>query len=117
MRLVLAASAALLLSAVAALADDDVMATRYGNTVVSKSASGLEVHMYYKADHSFTGKVIGVDFALKGTWKADGGNICLTYDPPPPGMTNPVCTLLEAHAVGDTWTSGDRTVTLVQGIQ
>jgi len=117
MRLVLAISAALLLSAVTALADDDIMATRYGNTVVSKSANGPEVHMYYNADHTFTGKVIGVDFALKGTWKADGGNICLTYDPPPPGMTNPVCLPAMAHQVGDTWTTGDRTATLVQGIQ
>jgi hypothetical protein len=32
-------------------------------------------------------------------------------------MTNPVCLPAVAHQVGDTWTAGDRTATLVQGIQ
>jgi hypothetical protein len=117
MRLVFAASAALLLSSVVALADDDIMASRYGNTVVAKSPTSPEAHLYYNADHTFTGKVIGMDFKLNGTWELKGNQICNTYDPPVPGMANPVCTLLEAHQVGDTWTSGDRTVTLVQGIQ
>jgi hypothetical protein len=117
MRLVFAASAALVLSCSAAFADGDVMTSRFGNTVVAKSSGGPEIHMYYNADHTFTGKVIGMDFALKGTWSADGGNICLTYNPPPPGVTNPTCVPAEAHQVGDTWTSGGRTVTLVQGIQ
>jgi len=117
MRLVLAACAALVLSCAAASADD-VMSSRFGNTVVAKSSGGPEIHMYYNADHTFTGKVIGMDYQLKGTWMADNsGNICLTYNPPPPGVTNPTCLPAEAHQVGDTWTAGDRTVTLVQGIQ
>ena len=117
MRPVLAASAALLLSAVPALADDDVMATRYGNTVVSKSANGPEVHMYYNADHTFTGKAIGMDVQIRGTWRINDTDICMNYDPLPPRMTNPTCYPLDTHKVGDTWTSGNSTVTLVQGIQ
>ena len=117
MRLFLAAAIALVATTAIAFADDDIMATRYGNTVIAKSPNGPEAHLYYNADHTFTGKVIGMSIVLKGTWELKGSQICSTYDPPPPGMTNPVCTLLEAHAVGDTWTSGDRTVTLVQGIQ
>jgi hypothetical protein len=117
MRSVLLATAIFALAATAAFADDDLMASRYGNTVIAKSPNGPEAHLYYNADHTFTGKVIGMDFKLKGTWKIDGTNFCATYDPPLPGMANPACAPLEAHQIGDTWTSGDRTVTLVQGIQ
>jgi hypothetical protein len=118
MRLVLAASAALVLSCAVASADGDVMSSRFGNTLVAKTPNGQEVHMYYNADHTFTGKVIGMDYQLQGTWSADSsGNICLTYNPPPPGVTNPTCVPAEAHQIGDTWTSGGRTITLVQGIQ
>jgi len=117
MRLVLAASAALLLSAVAAPADDDVMATRYGNTVVVTYINTPEVHLYYNADHTFTGKVIGMDVQIRGTWRINDTDICMNYDPPPPRMTNPSCAPLEAHQVGDTWKYQGRTITLVQGIQ
>lgn len=116
MRLILAASAALVLLSSAAGADD-LLATRYGNTVVVKLASGAEIHMYYAADGSFTGKVMGMNYPLKGTWKTDGANVCLTYDPPPPGMTNPSCVPVTAHQIGDSWTANGSTATLVQGIQ
>jgi hypothetical protein len=55
---------------------------------------------------------------LKGTWALDDkGQLCRTYETPPPGVTNPLCTPWTAHKVGDTWTLGDRSITLVQGIQ
>jgi len=34
-----------------------------------------------------------------------------------PGAPNPTCVPATAHKVGDTWTAGGRTITLVQGIQ
>jgi hypothetical protein len=116
MRSIIIAGVALVATTAVSFADDDIMATRYGNTVIAKSASN-EAHLYYNADHTFTGKVVGMTIVLKGTWELKGNQICSTYDPPLPGMTNPTCTQLDAHKVGDTWTSGDRTVTLVQGIQ
>ena len=100
-----------------ALAQNDVMASRFGNTTVTHTDRGHEVHMYYKADHTFTGKVVDVGFDLKGTWAVNGATLCLTYNPPPPTVTNPVCQPVVAHKIGDTWTVGQNTATLVKGIQ
>jgi hypothetical protein len=115
MQTILLAAACAALSATAAVAAD-TMADRFGNTVISKG-DGPEVHTYYNADGTFTGKVIGMKLSLKGTWKVDGDKLCLTYDPPPPTVKNPVCVPNDEHKIGDTWMTGKRTVTLVQGIQ
>ena len=116
MRLIFAGLAALVLSPALAFADDDIMAADYGNTVIT-TGKGHEVHTYYNFDGTFTGKVIGMSIVLKGTWKVDGGNLCMVYTPPPPTVKNPVCVPAVARQVGDTWTYDGRTVTLVQGIQ
>jgi hypothetical protein len=115
-------SAAAIMFATAASADDSVMASRFGNTTLSTDASGVKSKLYYSADHTFTAKV--GDQSVSGTWKVDGGTICLTYSAGaslPPTMPNPTCLPVVAHKVGDTWTTGEgamkRTVTLVQGIQ
>lgn len=94
---------------------DDIMASRYGNTTVTKDASGNETHIYYAQDGTFIGKQGSQSF--KGTWKLDGGNICLTADPAIPNTPNPACAPVSAHAVGDTWQAGPYTVTIVKGIQ
>lgn len=106
---------ALTLSAATAMAQD-TMSSYFGNTVISKG-NGPEVHTYYNADGTVTGKIIGMKLSLKGTWKVDGDQLCLTYTPPPPTVRNPICVPNEEHKIGDTWMSGKRTVTLVQGIQ
>ena len=98
-----------------ALGDDGVMATRFGNTTITKDASGMERRVYYKADGTFTGKQGAVSFG--GTWKLNGGMICLTVSPAMPGMPNPACAPITAHKVGDTWTAGPYTISLVAGIQ
>lgn len=117
MRVFLLAASLIALSAAPALAGDDVMASFYGNTVISKGGMG-EVHTYYNADHTFTMKAPAFDVSWKGTWKVDGGNMCRAFDgASPPGVTNPLCLPIEAHKVGDTWTVAGRTVTVVQGIQ
>ena len=102
----------------AALADDSVMASRFGNTTITKDASGNEVRIYYNADHSFTVKAGGR--STGGTWKVDGSTICLTYADPsvlPAGTPNPTCLSVAEHKVGDTWGTGPYTVSLVAGIQ
>ena len=114
-KIILASLTAIALSATVSIAADDVMATRYGNTTVSTDTKGVETKVYYNADHTFTFKS-GAQSG-KGTWKVDGANICLTYETPMAGVPNPLCLPVTAHKVGDTWTVGDRTVTLVQGIQ
>ena len=119
--LFLAAVAAMLL-ATPALAADDVMAGFYGNTVVSTSQLG-ESHTHYKADHTFDVTLTGAmgTFTGKGTWEAKDGQLCRTYDQPPPGLPNPFCIPIAAHKVGDSWTVSfagrEVPATLKEGIQ
>ena len=118
MRLFLLGTVALIASASAALAGDDMMANVYGNTLVSVSSGGMESHTYYNADHTFTGKVPAMGFEYKGTWMIDDkGQLCRNFDPPVPGRTNPDCGPLESHAVGEKWTNAEgSTITLSQGV-
>ena len=114
--LVLSAS---MLSTGAAYADD-VMASAYGNTTLVTGGM-FETHTHYNADHTFTMTIPARNAELKGAWALDGANVCRTFEAPPPGLINPLCTPVAAHKVGDTWTvqtpGGPRTVTLVAGIR
>lgn len=106
--------------AFASAGDDDLMAGYYGNTAIS-TGGRAELHTIYSPDHTFVMKVPAYGLEFKGTWDLNGTTLCRTYESPPPGVTNPLCTPVEAHKVGDTWSitaDGDtRTVTLVQGVQ
>ena len=121
-RIVLGLSAAMLIAA-PALAADDVMAGFYGNTAVATGGM-VESHTHYRADHTFdlTATAMGTNYAFKGTWKIDEkGQLCRTYvGDVPPGTPNPLCTPIEAHKVGDSWTmtmgTNTRTITLKPGI-
>ena len=112
--------AALAFATGTAFAAEDVMANYYGNTVVGTGGMA-DTHTYYNPDHTFNMKVpdFGLDF--KGAWKIDGQNLCRTFETPPPGVSNPLCSAIAAHNIGDTWTvivdGQSRTVTLVKGIQ
>jgi hypothetical protein len=100
----LIAASILGLSAGPALAAD-LMAGYYGNTVIV-TGPGLEVHVHYRADHTLdlTGTRSGTAFKAKGTWAIDkNGQLCRTYETPPPGVPNPFCTPLTAHKLGDAW--------------
>ncbi len=119
--IMLGAAAAVLLSG-AAMADDSVMASRFGNTTIATYANGAIVKLYYSTDHTFTTK--SGSQTTNGTWKVDGATICLIYANPaalPAGTANRECLPIAAHVVGDTWTVGTgdqkRTVSLVKGIQ
>ena len=114
MRTIILAATFVALSVSAAYADD-VMATRYGNTTIATESNGTQTKLYYKADGTFTGKQGSLDF--KGTWKVDGGKVCLKFDRAVPGYAEPFCPAIEAHKVGDSWKAAGRTVTLVKGIQ
>jgi hypothetical protein len=115
MRKIWLAAAALAFSSSLAFADD-IMASRYGNTTIATDASGVQTKLYYKADGTFTGNRSGQSFT--GTWKLDGaGNVCLNFAQTIEGLTNPTCVPISMHKVGDTWSGGGRTVSLVQGIQ
>jgi hypothetical protein len=115
-------SAVVLMLSVAsqASADEDVMASRYGNTTIATNAKGSVTKTYYNADHTLTSVIDGQ--TLKGTWHLDGGVVCRAYEKPLPGMKNPECRPVQAaRKVGETWTVGSGgdtiTVKLVPGIQ
>jgi hypothetical protein len=121
-RIFLVATAAALCAA-PAIAADDMMAGFYGNTVVSLGGA-LESHTHYRADHTFdvSATAMGQSFNGKGTWAIDDkGQLCRTYETPPPGMPNPLCIPAEAHKVGDSWTATvngqTRNMSLKAGIQ
>src|ERR1700709_2603893 len=122
MRKIMMATAALLLCAGPALAADDVMAGFYGNTGIS-TRGGIENRTPFRADHTFDAAFPSPagSLASKGTWEIKDGQVCRTYDPPPPGFTNPVCIPAEAHKVGDAWTvtvaGSARSAELVAGVQ
>jgi hypothetical protein len=105
-----------------ALAADDPMASRYGNTLVIKGADGKEAaRLYYNQDGTAVRKLAdGTE--IKGTWKMDGANLCFTQvsPPPKPDMTSQCNPFSGPKKVGDTWdvTRPDGTkltVTLQQG--
>ena len=116
-KLLLLASFAAFAATPAFAIDDSIMATRFGNTEHVENTIG-HASIYFNADHTFTGKASAVliHLSLKGTWKIDGNNLCLTYDSPPPGEDNPSCAPATAHVIGDTWDSKGRKVTLIKGI-
>lgn len=121
MRVVLLCAAMIAMTAMtagSALADDSVLASRFGNTTITKDGAGNETRLYYAADHTFTVKAGGQ--TTNGTWKIDGGTICLTYANPaglPAGTPNPTCVPVSAHKVGDSWSAGPYSVSLVSGVQ
>ena len=118
MRLVLLSAAALVLVSSAAAAADDPMANMYGNTLVVIDGKGLESHTNYTADHNFTGVAPAYSYHYQGTWEVTAdGKLCRTFNPAPPGITNPDCTAVETHAVGDKWALPDGgSATLVAGM-
>ena len=111
MRTLLLAAAAVACVATSAFAGDDVMASRFGNTTITRDANGVTNKIHYKADGTFDGTQGGAAFS--GTWKLDDkARVCLTTV-----LSGAVCTPIYAHKVGDTWTAGGYTVSLVAGIQ
>lgn len=104
MKRILAAVAVAAFSVTMAMAADDPMANRYGNTVVAKGADGKELgRTYYNADGTMTRKTSDGKES-KGTWKLDGGKICITQtEPAPPAGTAPTCLPFAPHKVGDSW--------------
>ncbi|HEY4942563.1 MAG TPA: hypothetical protein VII56_14135 [Rhizomicrobium sp.] len=124
MRRILIAASVFALCSGSALAAADVMAGFYGNTAVVTGGM-VESHTHYRADHTFdvTASAMGQNYAFKGTWSIGAdGQLCRHYDDPaPPNSPNPLCTPIEAHKVGDTWTmtvgTSTRTITLKAGIE
>ena len=104
MKRILAAAALAAFSASFAIAADDPMASRYGNTIATTTADGKPAgNAYYNADHTMSRKTPDGK-EMKGTWKLDGDKLCITQtDPAPAPDMKPTCLPFAQHKVGDSW--------------
>jgi hypothetical protein len=113
LRAFLIGSAAALALAGAANAD---MSGLVGNTVTLSGANNFSVKVQLHPDGTYqTTTAQGV---VKGTWKADGAQLCYTQtDPAPPaGRPNPFCVQgMDGKKVGDTWTQPGPNNTTMNG--
>jgi hypothetical protein len=118
MRSIFAAVSLLALTAAAYAGDEDVMATRFGNTTVIRDVLGTS-RVYYNPDHTFTAASWLGD--VSGTWKIENGKICLYAEKKPAlyslKYSNPECDVIELHKIGDKWKQEKGDFELVQGIQ
>jgi len=119
MRISIAAVALLALTSAAfAATEEEIMASRYGNTLVIKDMFGTS-RVYYNRDHTF--EALSWVATVKGTWKIENGKMCLYAIDPPlvyrAKYSNPECDAIEVKQVGDKWDIGSRHYELVQGIQ
>jgi hypothetical protein len=110
---------AFILSTTAVQAGDEVLTNFFGNTAISKGGRA-DTYTHFRADHTFDLKVPAYGMTFVGTWEIEGEKVCRTFDVPPPGISNPVCTPAESRSIGDNWTvtnnGQELTVTLVKGV-
>lgn len=116
MRLVILTAAFAVMAAAAFAGDEDVMATRYGNTTKVKDLFGTSF-IHYNKDHTF--QVTSWLGDVSGTWKFENGKMCLYAEKYPAlyrlKYSIPECDIIEPHKVGDKWKSGSREYELVAG--
>ncbi len=115
MRATLSMTALFALSVATAWAGDEVMAPRFGNTIVITSASGSTSRISYSADHTF--KATNGFITIGGTWSLEGRNLCRKYSFTIPGHPTPECDPVALHKVGETWADGENSYTMVKGVQ
>jgi hypothetical protein len=107
------------ISATAAVAQTDLFAVAYGNTVTQTRPDGSKVVIYVNADKTWE-QHMSDGMVIKGTyaWK-DASHVCFTVTDPAPKdaaqATN--CNEIKGdHKVGDTWTEmmedGKTTITM-----
>jgi hypothetical protein len=115
---ILALSFAALASAGLAATEDEMMASRYGNTLVIKDMLGTS-RVYYNKDHTFLAASWLGD--VTGHWKIENGKMCLYAEKYPITYklkySIPECDAIELKKVGDKWDMNNRHYELVQGIQ
>lgn len=98
--------------------EDELMASRYGNTLVIKDLLGTS-RVYYNKDHTFHAASWLGD--VKGDWKIENGKMCLyAKDYPITYKLKykiPECDDISVHKVGEKWEENGRKYELVPGIQ
>lgn len=102
MKRILMAVAAVAFSASLAMAADDPMASRYGNTVTVTNAKGEVTKLMYNKDGTMS--VVQAD-GTKGTgkWAMKDGKLCITADGGPMAGKEQCAPFTAGKKVGDTW--------------
>ena len=106
MKRIFLAAAVFAVSSTAAIADQ--FTGYYGNTVTITYPDGTMVNAYVNPDKTWERKMADGK-SVKGTFeeKSDG-MVCFTQtEPPPAADAKPVCTKVDAHKVGDSWSTKD----------
>jgi len=107
-----------LAAAAYAATEDELMTSRYGNTLVIKDTLGTS-RVYYSKDHTF--KAVSWLGDVTGHWKLENGKMCLYAEQYPMlyklKYKIPECDDISVHKVGDKWDENGRHYELVEGIQ
>jgi hypothetical protein len=104
-------------SAALAASEDEIMISRYGNTLVIKDTFGTS-RVYYNKDHTF--KAASWLGDVTGHWKLENGKMCLYAEQYPAlyrlKYSIPECDPITVRKVGEKWDENGRHYELVQGI-
>lgn len=83
------------------------MEPRFGNTMLGTRPDGTVLKLYYNKDHSFSGEIQPAGspqaFETRGTWRLDGGKLCVTPMGPDGQAGAESCAVLKGDKVGDKW--------------
>lgn len=102
MKRILMAAAALALSASLAMAADDPMASRVGNTTVVTNAKGEVTKLMYNKDGTVT--IVQPDGAkVTGKWAVKDGKLCITPDGGPMKGKEQCNAFDPSKKAGDSW--------------
>ncbi len=102
MKRILMAAAAVALSASLAMAADDPMANRYGNTTVVTNAKGEVTKLMYNKDGTVT--VVNPDGSkATGKWAVKEGKLCITPDSGPMAGKEQCNPFDPSKKAGDSW--------------
>ena len=106
------AAAALLMCPALAESEDEIMSTRYGNTVIVRETFGTS-RVWYDPDHTFT--ATNWLMSVHGRWEIKDDRMCMSYDKTPPLRSNPECGAVEPRKVGETWKQDGRSFEIKEG--
>jgi YD repeat-containing protein len=102
MKRILAGIAVAVFSATLALASDDPMANRYGNTTVVTNAKGEVTKLMYNKDGTMT--IVQPDGSkITGKWAVKEGKLCITPDGGPMAGKEQCNPFDPSKKVGESW--------------
>jgi hypothetical protein len=104
--LALLSAIAIAATSVPALAQDDLMAGYYGNTLTINIQDMWHGKLFINADHTYS--MDGDNGPSKGSWTLEGSKFCFRQVDPKADPDTPTCSnFAKAYKVGDKWANTD----------